>query len=118
MLAQVLGSSGGEGRVLPVNMMVSEMLDEVAAAGSRIVCISAVPPEAMARTRYLCKRLKTRLPQVKVIVGFWDPQVDLTRVRARLLAAGADHVVGDFAGLLQVIRPSLTMRMVLPAGER
>ena len=42
------------------------------------------------------------------MVGFWDPQADPARIRARLLQAGADHVLTDFAGVLQVVRPSST----------
>lgn len=112
MLAGVLSETGIDCRCLSVNMLVSEMLDEVAASDAKIACISAVPPEAMAKTRYLCKRLKARLPRVKLVVGFWDTQADPTRVRMRLSSAGVDHIVTDFAGVLQIVRPSQAGRTV------
>lgn len=112
MVVRVLGEPQIESRVLSADTMVSEVLEAVATAEVRVLCISAVPPEAMAPTRYLCKRLRARFPQVKIVVGFWDTHADPARIRPRLLSAGADHVVNDLAGLLQIVRPSTTSRAV------
>jgi hypothetical protein len=106
MLAQVLMDRGVNSRTLPATMLAGEILEQVAAEQSKIICISALPPEAMARTRYLCKRLKARFPQVKIVVGFWDAQADPARIGPRLRQAGADHVSTNLAEMLQVVSPS------------
>ncbi len=110
MLAQVLTNAGIASRMLPANAMVGEMLDRMAAINPKIVCISAMPPEAMAKARYLCKRVRARFPQTRIIVGFWNQAVDAARIRPHLTSAGADHVVTDLAGALKTVRPSLASR--------
>lgn len=112
LLAQVLTRTGVQARAIPSGMLVSEMLEAVAGSGARIACVSAMPPETMAKTRHLCKRLDARFPDVKVVVGLWDAAGDISRARDRLLRGGADHVVTTFAKALQTIRPSLASRVV------
>ena len=36
-----------------------------------MICIAAVPPGGLAQTRYLCKRLRARFPNLKIAVGRW-----------------------------------------------
>ena len=112
MLAQVLTRNGVQARSVPANMLVSEMLDAVEGSGARIVCVSAMPPDAMTKARHLCKRLKDRFPAIKVVVGLWNAGGDVARARDRLLTAGADHVVTDLAAALQLVQPSLGTRTV------
>ena len=40
--------------------------------------------------RYLCKRLRDRLPETKLVVGLWDVQGDLSKARERI---GLDAIV-------------------------
>jgi len=49
--------------------LASERLEEAGRAGIRVACVVAVPPFGLMHVRYLCKRLRTDLPQVKVIAG-------------------------------------------------
>jgi hypothetical protein len=43
-------------------------------------------------SRYLCKRLRARYPDLRIIVGRWGGTEDIEEVRSLLLAAGADQV--------------------------
>ena len=36
------------------------------------VCLAATPPGGLAHTRYLCKRLRARFPDLKILVCRWD----------------------------------------------
>jgi hypothetical protein len=36
-----------------------------------VICIAAIPPGGRAHTRYLCKRLHARFPDLRIIVGRW-----------------------------------------------
>jgi glycerophosphoryl diester phosphodiesterase len=69
------------------------VLDRVAQACDKAVCISAVPPSAAANASYLCKRLRRRFPQQKIVVALWNAEGNLERVQRRLHEAGADEVV-------------------------
>ena len=47
--------------------------------------------------RHLCKLVRGRFPQVPVVVGLWDAQVDLSKARARIGGTATTHVVTTLA---------------------
>ena len=49
-----------------------------------------MPPGGLAHTRYLCKRLRARFPEVKIIVGRWGLKNYLEDNQEQLRQAGAD----------------------------
>jgi len=51
-----------------------------------------LPPGGLAHTRYLCKRLRARLPQARIVVGRWGLKGNTEENREQLQAAGADQV--------------------------
>ena len=53
--------------------------------------------------RYLCKRLRRRLPEVKLVVGLWDAQGDLNKAKERI-GCGAIRVVATLADAQEQIR--------------
>ena len=53
--------------------------------------------------RYLCKRLRGRFPNLKLIVGLWDAQGDLTKAKERI-GCGAT-VVATLADAQEHIHP-------------
>ena len=61
------------------------------------VVVSALPPEAVAPARTVCRSVRSRERELPLIVGLWDPENDLQKPRQRLAAAGAGHVVVSFA---------------------
>jgi predicted PurR-regulated permease PerM len=71
MLRQVLEPARWDLEVIAPATLTSELLDEVADRGPALVCIAATPPGGLAHTRYLCKRLRSRFPDLKIIVGRW-----------------------------------------------
>ena len=54
--------------------------------------LAALPRGPSAPTRYLCKRLRTRSPECKIVVGRWEFTGNIEENRAFLLVAGADEV--------------------------
>jgi hypothetical protein len=81
----VLKSAGSE-------MLVSEVLALVEETRPAAVCIAAVPPGGLARARFLCKRVRERYPELRLIVGRWGlTSADEDHENA-LRAAGADNV--------------------------
>jgi len=61
------------------------------------VVVSALPPEAVAPARAVCRSVRGRAREIPLMVGLWDPENDLQKPRQRLAAAGAGHVVVTFA---------------------
>jgi predicted PurR-regulated permease PerM len=92
MLRQLLDPAKWEAEVLSVEMLSAEL---VALAGEKepaVVCIGALPPGGLAHARYLCKRLRARLPKAKIVVGRWGLRGNVEQNQEQLREAGADHV--------------------------
>jgi predicted PurR-regulated permease PerM len=84
MAAQVFESPGRVVDSVPVTFLTGELVDLVDQQTADVICISATPPAAVMHARYLCKRLRARLPTVKLVVGLWDAQGDLTKATERI----------------------------------
>jgi len=62
-----------------------------------MVVVSALPPEAVAPARTVCRSVRARTKSLPVMVGLWDPEGDLTKPRQRLEVAGAGYLAVTFA---------------------
>ena len=72
-------------------------------SGSAAVCISVVPPYDNLHTRYLCKLLRSRVPNLHILVGTWDGNTDEARLTKRKERYSADRVVTTLANALDEI---------------
>lgn len=108
MLAQVLETKDCQAQTISMMSLAAEMVDLVDQRAADVVCISATPPAAVMHARYLCKRLRTRLPTVTLVVGLWDAQGDLTKAQERI-GCGA-IVVASLADAQAQIRNLLPLR--------
>lgn len=77
------------------------------------IVVSALPPEAVAPARTVCRTVRGRSKDVPLMVGLWDPEGDLQKPRQRLEAAGAGHVVVSFADCVEALEALAT-----PAAAR
>lgn len=57
-----------------------------------LVCIAALAPGGLAQARYLCRRLHSQFPTLRIMVGRWGQRRDPKKSRKLLLCAGADRV--------------------------
>jgi hypothetical protein len=57
------------------------------------VCLSYLEPGSFSNARYLVRRLRRRLPQAKIVAGFWTLTADEAEARDALGATRADLVV-------------------------
>ncbi len=114
MVAQVLEATGCLVETVSVTSLAGEMVDLVDQQKADVICVSATPPAAVMHARYLCKRLRDRLPKVKLVVGLWDAQGELTKAQARI-GCGA-IVVSTLADAQEQI--SLLTKPRLPLPEK
>jgi predicted PurR-regulated permease PerM len=101
--ARVLAPSEFVPHVIGHPVLAAEIVDQVAEHGVGLVCISAVPPHAATRAGYLAKRLKQRVPELKILVVIWTSE-DTTRARARLGEAGVDEVATNVTQGIEQLR--------------
>jgi hypothetical protein len=62
-----------------------------------------MPPAAVAHSRYLCKRLHARFPDLNMVVGLWTMKGDLKMARERVTCAASVQVTSTFALALEQI---------------
>jgi predicted PurR-regulated permease PerM/CheY-like chemotaxis protein len=116
MLAQLLETSGCVVQAVSLTARASEMVDLVKQRQPAVVCISATPPAAVMHARYLCTRLRARLPQVNLVVGLWDTPGDLTKAKKRIGCDANAHVVATLAEAQEHVR--LLIQPLLPPPEK
>ncbi len=90
MFWQLLDPARYELALLAHQTLTSEVIEQIAEKSPALVCIASLPPGGLAQTRYLCKRLRKRFPNLKIIVGRWGSRNENNG--NSLLAAGADKV--------------------------
>ena len=105
MLAQLLEHEGYKSESLSYKTLANEMVAHVVESGSAAVCISVVPPYDNLHTRYLCKLLRSKVPNLHILVGTWDGNIDEARIAKRKERYSADRVVTTIADALDEIKP-------------
>jgi predicted PurR-regulated permease PerM len=97
MVAGQLARHGHPVEVLSSEMLTAEVLERVAQPDAGVVCVGSLAPGGLAQARYLCRRLRARCPEAKIVVGRWGVYEDPERVSGRLKSAGADFVAATVA---------------------
>jgi methylmalonyl-CoA mutase cobalamin-binding subunit len=92
MLRELLAPSGIDLEIGSAGRLSAELVHEVRERGVGVVVVASLPPGGLAQARYLCKRLRATVPELKIVVGRWSAPEDAADVRATLIAAGADTV--------------------------
>ena len=97
MLARLLAQNGVHGEVVPSKLLAAEMLERVAKSPTRQFCVSVIPTGSSRQALYLCKRLRVRFPDARIIVGMWgETQRDQRRLD-RIRESSADVVFTSLA---------------------
>jgi len=91
MLTQLLERAGYHAQAISIGT-TAEMLAQVNEAAPDIVCISALPPFALLHARDLYKRVRSNVPNAKIIVGLWKFSGDPIKAAARFNIIGDDKL--------------------------
>ena len=106
MLLRRLTARNVTAELLTTDVLKGEIIEHVAKVMPQAVYISALPPAAVLPASFLCKRLRPRFPQLKIVVALWHADGDAQKGRDRLLAAGASEVVGTLKDSIQKLPPA------------
>ena len=75
------------------HLLAAEVVALVEDTRPAVVCLGALPAGSRStHTRYLCKRLRARFPDLRIVVGRWGLRENVARARRQLEAAGAGSV--------------------------
>jgi predicted PurR-regulated permease PerM len=89
MFCRMLDSSRYEVEVMSDAVLTSQIVALIGEKSPAMIFIATVSPGGLAQTRYLCKRLRARFPNLKIAVGRWGMG---SEDKNSVLLAGADRV--------------------------
>jgi predicted PurR-regulated permease PerM len=92
MLRQLVDPSRWTIEIASPHLLGSEIIALIEEKRPAAVCLGALPPGGRARTRYLCKRLRARFPDLRILVGRWGLRDNAAFARRQIEGAGADLV--------------------------
>jgi predicted PurR-regulated permease PerM len=94
MLAQVLRKHGLGTRVVSRDAVSRAGIVSLDTQGITMVCITYLEiVGSPAELRYLIRRVRSRLPDVSIVVGLWPGADPILENKEQLRTAGADHYV-------------------------
>jgi hypothetical protein len=92
-------------------LQATELLALAQTQGFSVVCLADLPPSPPSKTRYLVKRLRAVLPEVRILVGRWGPPALADESTQVLRDTGANLVASTLletrtylAGLVEIPR--------------
>jgi predicted PurR-regulated permease PerM len=103
MLAQLLIAEGFQAEAGAAKSLNSELVDSVAKTESDIVVISVLPPIAPRDSRLLWRRLRSRYPDLPIVIGFWTAEAQKNTL-AEPVEDAASRVVTTFAEAISIVR--------------
>jgi predicted PurR-regulated permease PerM len=109
-LEKILDSRRCKIDVVAADMLAAEMVSLVDTKQPRLVCIAATAPGGLARARYLCKRIRARFPEVRILVGRWPLSANLDSIRPSLTSAGADRIAGTLLETRDQLLPLVQLK--------
>jgi hypothetical protein len=105
MLAQLLERLGCDTVSFPVVSSPVAVVENLSKEAGDIVCISALPPFALMKARSLSKELRSRFPELRILVGLWGFSGGGAKVDERLGKAFTVEVVTTMAQAVERICP-------------
>jgi hypothetical protein len=81
MLAQLLEKHGLGARVEGAEAIASSNILRLETSGLAMVCLSYFDANSAAHMRYTIRRIRRRLPQVRIVLGCWRTDADPTILR-------------------------------------
>jgi predicted PurR-regulated permease PerM len=102
MVMQLLRRAGYEADALPI-AAVSTMLEQVEQLHPEVICVSALPPFAAMQAKSLCKQLRQRCPNVRIILGLWEFPGGAAKAQQRVGLSCADMIGTSLAQVVSLI---------------
>jgi predicted PurR-regulated permease PerM len=115
MLAQLMERAGHPTLLLSAASVSSEVLDGLAKEPNTVIFISALPPFAFSQARATCQRVRSHLPQNRIVIGFWEATDDPSQISSMISGLTAeqpsDHMIERFG----TGRPTLVVNTLTQA---
>jgi predicted PurR-regulated permease PerM len=95
MLAHLLDGLPIALEITGTRMQALQLVSLVEDRKFSVVCFADLPPSSSSKTRYLVRRLRSALPELRIAVGRWAPAALADESSQPLHDAGANHVASQ-----------------------
>jgi hypothetical protein len=125
MLCQLLERGGYTAIALPAGG-ADGLLAAVAHATPHAVCLSALPPYAIAHARTMYRRLRSLHARLPIVIGLWNYAEDVEKAAREISGGEQTRLCLTLAQALQQVAtvdvssegtPAVVVRKEVPAGE-
>ncbi|MEX6506749.1 AI-2E family transporter [Jiella sp. M17.18] len=106
MLAQLLERHGIATRCEPRDTLLTTNIFRLDTAGVTMVCLSYLDGSRAAEVRYLVRRLRRKMPQARILLGFWGMEAKSAAEELRA-SSGADFQATSLRQAVDVCRTTL-----------
>jgi predicted PurR-regulated permease PerM len=93
MVAHALESRGVATRLVPASALALDTIGNLDLVGAEVACISYLSNAPQTYARFVCRRLKRRAPNLKIVLGLWNLQRDTLSADEFAESVGADAAV-------------------------
>jgi hypothetical protein len=118
MLADAAQPLGAKVEVVSTRTLPVEIETKIALEAPALVFLAVLPPGGVVQASYLCRRLRKKFPDLKIVVGYWGRVRDFDRLLVRLRSAGASYVTTSIAQTISQLRALLGDAIAAPAAPR
>jgi predicted PurR-regulated permease PerM len=115
MLARLVDGLPIEIDIHPTRLATNALLSLLQDQKISVLCIADLPPSPPSRTRYVVKRLRATLPDLRIVVGRWAPTALADERSDELMADGASHVAARLLDTRDYLAGLLDMPRVVTA---
>lgn len=117
MVANALQIRGYRATVVSVTALASEMVETVEREKADVVIVSALPPAAVTHSRYLCKRLHARFPDIETVVGLWTWKGDKSKAKDRITCTRSVRMVSTLCEAIEQIHQAIQSHLMKQSQE-
>ena len=97
MLSHLLKQRGFEASRAPDRRSAGELARELGTMLPDVACIMAIPPSKPVHARNLCRKIRTELPEQRIVICLWGHEEDAAEEIKALREAGAEEVFKSLA---------------------
>lgn len=103
MFQHLMAASGWEMQLTGTETFAAQVASLIGQEEPALIVVAALAPGGLPQLLYLCRRLRSRFPHVKIVVGRWGLRGRAEPTRNRLLAAGADRATTTLSEALDQV---------------
>lgn len=114
MVAHGLESRGIDARLIPATALKLDSIGNLDLVGVEVVCLSYLTPTPLTYARFVCRRLKRRAPNLKIVLGVWNLAPDALAPDEFASFSGADAAVSTVSDAVRHVE-EMTGKADMPA---